>query len=330
MNQATIIVAAMICLVGFGMIFIVRSLFQGATVGGGTSGRSLRDLNAEYRDSGPVGLDEDLITEHGEDSEVVDADLGLRHESNKITLQDKLRYAQLAHVPPYAVSLAQIGVSLTLFLIARTYLQEPLQLLSLIMGPVFVNSLLQARIRKRVAKFDADFPQFLLSVVGMLKTGLNPVQALEAAVGNLEQDSIVRQEVELMLERFRVGVPEDRSIGSFGEDINQPEIELFVQALILSRRVGGNLSETLDRLAKQVRRRHTFKMAATSTVSQQQGAIWVIVMIMVAVELFMLRAAPDMVIGAWTHPKLVDYSQSAVLLIWLGITWMKKITEIKI
>jgi tight adherence protein B len=164
----------------------------------------------------------------------------------------------------------------------------------------------------------------------MLKTGLNPVQALEAAADNLEEDSVVRQEVELMLERFRVGVPEDRSIGSFGEDIAQPEIELFVQALLLSRRVGGSLSDTLDRLSKQVRKRRAFKMTASATVAQQRGSIWVIIGIMAVVQLYLFKMAPDMVEGAWTHPQLADFAQFALVLIWFGVMWMMKITNIKI
>jgi tight adherence protein B len=164
----------------------------------------------------------------------------------------------------------------------------------------------------------------------MLKTGLNPTQALQAAAENLEVDSVVRQEVELMLERFRVGVPEEQSIGAFAEDVQQQEIELFVQALILSRRVGGNLSFTIDRLAKQVRRRHIFKLAANSTVSMQRGSVYVIIVIMVAVELYMLALVPDMVTGPWTDPSLAGKAQAVLVVIFLGLYWMKRITNVKI
>jgi len=193
-----------------------------------------------------------------------------------------------------------------------------------------VNSFLQSRIRKRTAKFDADFPQFLLSVVGMLKTGLNPVQALEAAVENLEPDSIVRQEVELMLERFRVGVPEDRSIGSFGEDINQPEIELFVQALILSRRVGGNLSETLDRLAKQVRRRQYFRQSANAAVGMQRGSIWFILAVLVALQAYLYTVWPESVTLTWTHPTGRKVGQAGLIAIILGIFWVRQVTKLRV
>ena len=323
MSQSAFLAFGVFALALLGGMFLLRTLFSGSLMGGKSTGRSLRDLNEEYRersgdlDDGDSDYDADLDPDDLERNEQL-----LKNERRKVTLEDRLLYAQLKGVPTYLVGVSQILTSLILFMIARRFLEEPLQVLALLLGPMIVNTVIDRRIRRRVARFDADFPQFLLAVVGMLKTGLNPVQALEAAVQNLEEDSLVKSEVELMLERFRVGVPEDRSIGSFGEDIAQPEIELFVQALILSRRVGGNLSETLDRLAKQVRKRHTFKMSANTAVAQQRGAIWVIVMIMVAVELFMLKSAPAMVIGAWTHPKLVDWSQGAVVLIFAGIKWI--------
>jgi tight adherence protein B len=246
------------------------------------------------------------------------------------SLRARLRYANLAWMPPYVVSLLQILISLVAFAVAYTYTRLILQIVSAFTGPMVVNWWINRRIRKRVNRFDMDFAQFLLSVVGMLKTGLNPVQALEAAADSLEEESLVRQEVELMLERVRMGVPEDRSIGSFGEDIDQPEIELFVQALLLSRRVGGTLSDTLDRLAKQIRKRQTFKMAANGAVSMQRGSIFAIIAVIGFVQFYMLLIAPDMVVGAWTNPKLAGWAQGAICIVLGAILMINKLTKIKI
>lgn len=246
------------------------------------------------------------------------------------TLRTRLRYANLAWMPPYVVSLLQILISLVAFAIAYVYLRLTLQIVAAFTGPVIVNWWINRLITKRVQRFDADFAQFLLAVVGMLKTGLNPVQALETAADSLEAESLVRQEVELMLERVRMGVPEDRSIGSFAEDIDQPEIELFVQALLLSRRVGGMLSDTLDRLAKQIRKRQIFKAAANGAVSMQRGSIFAIIAVICFVQTYMLLIAPDMVIGAWTNPKLAGWAQGAICIVLGAILMINKMTKIKI
>jgi len=323
-QTALLLVGAM--MLGAASLLVFFRLFGGFTAPASSLGqRSLRDFTDEYRERLSQSLDSE------DEQHLWDDSSGQSEQAlTRGSLQEKLRFAELDSVPVYLVGIVQVAISLVLFLLARTYLEEPLQLLALTAGPLVVNGYLNRRIRRRVERFDLDFPQFLLAVVSMLKTGLNPVQALEAAAENLEEDSVVRQEVELMLERFRVGVPEDRSIGSFAEDIPQPEIELFVQALLLSRRVGGNLSDTLDRLAKQTRKRRAFKMTASAAVAQQRGSIWVIIFIMAAVQLYLLKMAPDMVVGAWTHPKLADFAQFSLVLIWFGVMWMKRITNIKI
>ncbi|MCB0331821.1 MAG: type II secretion system F family protein, partial [Bdellovibrionales bacterium] len=170
--------------------------------------------------------------------------------------------------------------------------------LSLVSGPFLMGFLLNRAVERRFKAFDQDYPQFLLSLVGLLKTGMNAMAALEAAANGLEQGSLVRSEVEIMMERLRFGVSEDRSIGSFGEDIYHPEIELFVQALLLSRRVGGTLSDTLERLAKQVRKRQYFRMAAQAAVGMQRGSIWFIIAILCALEAYLYVAYPRAVTDA--------------------------------
>ena len=156
------------------------------------------------------------------------------------------------------------------------------------------------------------------------------MQALEACANNLEERSLVRQEVELMLERLRLGVSEERSIGSFGEDINHPEIELFVQSLLLSRRVGGNLSEVVDRLARQVRKRQHFRAAAVAAVGLQRGSILFIMSILVSLEGYLYLMWPECVIVTWTDPKATGIAQGGLCMIIFGLWWVAQVTKIRV
>ena len=253
-----------------------------------------------------------------------------RSAENRLTIRKKLRFAQLPNVPPYAFSLAQIFVSLVMFLITSMFFDSVLQIIALLSGAVFMNWLLNRRIARRFERFDADYPQFLLAFVGMLKTGLNPIQGLQAAAEGLEEGSLVREEVQIMLERLRMGVSEERSIGSFGEDIHHPEIELFVQALILSRRVGGNLSATIDRLSKQVRRRQFFRRSANAAVGLQRGSIWFILGILMALEGYLYFVWPECVTITWTHPTGRSVAQAGLTGIVIGLFWIRQVTKLRV
>ena len=248
---------------------------------------------------------------------------------SRLTLEKKLKFAQW-NFPPILFHVLEIAISLFAFTVVQVKFNIVMQVLSLLAGPLFMRWLLNLMMDRRFKHFDADYPQFLMSVVGLLKTGMNATGALEAASAGLEDGSLVKQEVDMMLERLRFGVSEDKSIGSFGEDIYHPEIELFVQALLLSRRVGGNLSDTLDRLARQVRKRQYFRKSAVATVSMQRGSIWFIIGILVFMEIYLYFMYPEAVTESLAHPVGWQVWQGALVTILLGIFWIRQVTKIRV
>lgn len=248
---------------------------------------------------------------------------------SRLTLEKRLRYAQWKLTPAVFYGI-MVLVSLTIFLVVRVRFNFVLQLFALATGPLFVYWMLNSAMMRRFQRFDKDYPSFLLSLVGLLKTGMNPIQALQAAAEGLDSTALVKQETDLMLERLKVGIPEDQSIGSFGEDIYHEEIELFVQALLLSRRVGGNLSDTLDRLAKQVRRRQYFRSSAHHAVGMQRGSIWIILAVLVALLAYIYTVAPDLVTGAWKDEVGWQVWQVGLVMILIGIFWIRQVTKIRV
>lgn len=252
-----------------------------------------------------------------------------RKTSSKLTLRKKLKFAAW-NIPPALFHLGEVTVSLVVFGLVSLHFNVVMQVISLVSGPIFMRWILNTRMDKRFKKFDSDYPQMIMSLVGLLKTGMNPMNALEAASQGLDQGSLVRQEIELMITRLRYGVPEDRSIGAFAEDIYHPEIELFVQALLLSRRVGGTLSDTLDRLSKQVRKRQYFRSQATAAVGLQRGSIWFILCILLGMEVYLYFVFPESVVGAINDPFGWQIWQLAICVILLGIFWVRQVTKIKV
>lgn len=246
-----------------------------------------------------------------------------------LTLEKKLKFAQWKMTPmSYRMYCALI--SGMFFLIAVFKLNIMFQALALFGGPVIMNSLAMRSVNRRFKKFDQDYAPFLLSLVGLLKTGMNPLQALGASAQGLEDGSLVRLEVEVMLERLRLGVPEERSIGAFGEDINHPEIELFVQALLLSRRVGGTLSDTLDRLARQVRRRQYFRSQAVAAVGLQRGSIWFILGIQVGLMFYIYLIVPSFITESISNEIGWQIWQGGVVVMGIGMYWVRQVSNIRV
>lgn len=253
-----------------------------------------------------------------------------RIADSRLTLEKRLRFAQLNMLHPGLYYLSAVLISLFAFTLASLKFGIVLRVVALFTGPLFMRWLVTFFMDKRYNRFDSDYPAFLLSLVSLMKTGMNTMTALDTSSKGLDEESMVRQEVQLMNERLRYGVPEEKSVGSFGEDVYHPEIELFVQALLLSRRVGGNLSDTLERLAKQVRRRQYFRKSANAAIGMQRGSIWIILLIMMVMLVYLYVVYPEAITTAIGDESGWMLWQIGICAILLGIFWIRQVTKIKI
>lgn len=250
-------------------------------------------------------------------------------QSSSMTIEKMIKYAQWK-ITPLQFRAIQVLVTIIAFIPARMHLETPLQIAVLFLTPQLVKGVLKRAMNRRFEAFDTDYPVMLMSFVSLLKTGMSTIAGLEAAAKGLEPGSLVRSEVELLVERLRLGLTEEQAINSFAEDVAHPELELFVQSLLLSRKVGGTLSTTLERLAKQVRKRQQFRKQAKAAVGMEQGSIYAIAFIMSGLLAYLTWASPELVLPALKHPVGNKIFQSGLTGIIIGFWWSKQVTNIKV
>ncbi|MCC6954432.1 MAG: type II secretion system F family protein [Deltaproteobacteria bacterium] len=248
---------------------------------------------------------------------------------SKITLEKRLKYARWP-ITPLQFRVIQLVVTILVFIPMYLAFGWAIRFTATFMTPLLVDAVLGHAVKRRFNAFDTDYPVLLMSYVSLLKTGMSTIAGLEAAAKGLDSNSLVRGEVELLVERLRVGLTEDQAINAFGEDIAHPELELFVQSLLLSRKVGGTLSATLERLAKQVRKRQQFRKQAVAVVGMEQGSIYAIAVIMTLLMVYLCVSSPELVLPAFSHPTGRSIFESGVSMIIWGFYWSKRVTNIKI
>lgn len=331
MSMTVIAVVICVLLLAGGVVFAL----WGMNGSGGKGTSNLRNMVMSQRDfRAEVSKQGGKVARGGSNNLAIAAaaegDVSKKNSnSSRIDLEKKLRYAKW---PITAVQFrtfqgfSGIIAAAAVYNIATIYIV----IMAFVMVPLLIGGILDRAINKRFEAFDKDYPVLLLSYVSLLKTGMSAIQGLEAAAKGLDDDSLVREEVELLIERLRLGMTEEQAIGAFGEDIAHPELELFVQSLILSKRVGGTLSTTLERLAKQVRKRQQFRKQAVAAVGMERSSLHMIAVVMGLLMIYLTYTAPQLVFPAFKHPLGKKVFQFGIMTIVFGFYWSKKVTEIKI
>lgn len=331
-------VALIIVIIAVAIALVVGFLVLGIPIGGGkmrqrakvsNSLRSLVEAQRIQKDGSSRSRESkhSLALAAAAQAEI---DSSKKTRTSKINVEKKLRYAKWPITP--VIFRAIQGVVATIMLITLITLKTHLFLtfISAAVSWLMVGAVLDYAVDRRFKAFDKDYPVLLLSYVSLLRTGMNTMTGLEAAAKGLPESSLVRAEIELLLERLRLGLTEEQAIGAFGEDIPHPELELFVQSLILSRRVGGTLSSTLERLAKQVRKRQQFREQAIGAVGMERKSLQMIALIMTSLYFYIMYKSPELVLPAFKHPTGSAVIQFALGLIIFGFYWSRQVTKIKI
>ncbi len=255
--------------------------------------------------------------------------LNVQRDISNPDLERKIYYARW-NITPLQFNLFKAAMTLIIVAGSYNFVRAPLIILFAFTTPIFISSLLSKAVNKRFNNFDRDYPDFIMSVVSRIKSGMNSFSAIQSSANGFDDSSLVKAEVALMLEKIRLGVQEEIAIGEFGETIPHPEIELFVQVLILNRRLGGNLSQTLERLAKQVRKRQEFRKKAVGAISMERGGAFFIALIMSGALILISFISPELLRGSFQNPAGQMIFQSGLLFVGLGFWIMRKVTEVKV
>ena len=322
MSLSSILIVALICTLCFLVIFFI--------VYGNPFSRvnSTRNAFSRMVSSQHYNTDENEIEMDIANKIAKEANVEVK-SSSRLTLVKRLKYAQLS-MPPSMFYFLEVLISIVVASAVSIKFDWPIILLSLSAGPIFMNWFVNSYIDRRFSDFDLDYSPFLLSLVSMLKTGMGIINAMSSAASGLEPDSLVREEVELMIEKLRVGVPEDKAIGSFAETVYHPEIELFVQAVSLSKNLGGSLTDTLERLSQQVRKRQYFRDSAKAAVGMQKGSLIVLLVILFGIEVFLFIKSPDIVTGAINDDLGWIIWEGAIAVILIALYWISQVTKIRV
>lgn len=137
-------------------------------------------------------------------------------------------------------------------------------------APTFVLKVMKKR---RSDDFVDQLPDALSSISSSLRSGLNLVKAFQQVAKNQPQP--LAQEFTQVLVEYRVGSDLNESLDALAKRIGRDDLLLMNSAIKISRTVGGNLAETLEVLSRTLREKSKVegKIRALTSMGKAQGTL---------------------------------------------------------
>lgn len=145
--------------------------------------------------------------------------------------------------------------------------------------------------RRRTRQFVYQLPDALLALSSALRAGSNLTKGLELL--STRQPAPLAHEFTLVLAEYRIGRPLAQSLADMRSRIDTPELDLMSTAINVSRRVGGNLADTLEALARTLQEKAHMegKIDALTSMGRAQG--WVVGMLPVFIGFVLYQQQPE-------------------------------------
>lgn len=238
---------------------------------------------------------------------------------------------ETANIPmkPKEYLLSTIGVFI-LFLIGGTFVTGQLfiglalGLIGFILPSFYVNYLEG----KRTVRLDEQLPEFLNALSNGLRSGLSLNQAIGISVEDVPDP--IGWEFKRVLSDMNMGRTLESSLGNLRDRTKNDNIALFVNAMIIQKDVGGNLSENLDLLANTIRGNASLQRHFKSTIAQNKLSGIIIGFLPVGLIVVLTLMTPDYMMPLFTEPLGRIMLLGVSIMMGLGIFIIKKITDLEV
>ena len=193
------------------------------------------------------------------------------------------------------------------------------------LGPRFY---LRSLKKQRLAKFNEQLEDALISMSSALKAGFSITQALENVAS--ERRHPISFEFTLLLQELRLGVQFDTALRKMADRIGSQDFELVAVAVITARQTGGELTNILEELSGVIRERMRIMQRVRALTAQGRMQAWLIASVPFVLLFAMTRLAPDLMDEFLGSVVGVVVLFAVVVMVVSGFLWIRKITTIDV
>jgi tight adherence protein B len=169
-----------------------------------------------------------------------------------------------------------VGASFGLGVFMAVLGQSPLVILfGMGLGGFAPLLFLGAKVKKRLASFETQLPDLLVTMAASLKAGHSFKQGMQAVVEENRQPA--SDEFRRVLTETSLGRPMDDALREMADRIGSKNFDFVITAVTIQRQVGGSLADLFDMVAETVRQRQQFARKIKALTSMGRMSAYVLI-----------------------------------------------------
>ena len=192
-------------------------------------------------------------------------------------------------------------------------------------GPHFIIGKL---IKRRVAKFNSNFPDAIELMVRGLRSGLPITETLGIVAGEISGP--VGIEFRMVADKMKIGRTMEAALQETADRLGTPEFQFFVITLAIQRETGGNLAETLSNLADVLRKRAQMKLKIRAMSSESKASAYIVGSLPFVVFTLVWFINPNYMAGFFTDQRLMVAGLGGLIWMGIGVFIMAKMVNFEI
>jgi tight adherence protein B len=242
-----------------------------------------------------------------------------------------LRYVETAHTGASAGEVLALSAVLALLgFLAPLLLGRPLVfsvLLALLLGVIPWWRLARRRDR-RIRLFEKQIPEALELMGRAMRAGHSFPTAVQM-VGEEIADPL-GQEFRALSDSTNYGVSQQDALLQLAERVPVADLGYFVVAVLIQRESGGNLAELLDNIASIVRGRLKLLGEVRTLSAEGRLSAQILIALPFVTAAFINLLTPKFMQVLWTDPVGLRLVGAALVIMALGVIWMRSIIRIRV
>jgi len=183
-------------------------------------------------------------------------------------------------------------------------------------------------IKRRVNKFNSNFPDAIELMVRGLRSGLPITETLGIVAGEITGP--VGVEFRAVADKMKIGRTMEAALQETADRLGTAEFQFFVITLAIQRETGGNLAETLSNLADVLRKRGQMKLKIKAMSSESKASAYIVGSLPFIVFTLVYMINPHYMGGFFTDQRLIVASLGGLCWMSIGAFIMAKMVNFEI